>query len=115
MPRVPLFPRAMSDSAGAVCLEHACVFRGHRGLNTLLSCYKAAFLFLCFEYPDLFVSSRIAYPSKSYFLRKVTSEVSVSRRRRSPSARSALALKCALTRFTGFCYRYSRKARKLFW
>jgi hypothetical protein len=48
MPRVPLLPRAMSDSAGAVCLEHACVFRGRRGLNTLLSCYKAVFLFLSF-------------------------------------------------------------------
>jgi hypothetical protein len=47
-PRVPLLPRAMPDSAGAVCLEHACVFRGRRGLNTLLSCYKAAFLFLSF-------------------------------------------------------------------
>jgi hypothetical protein len=40
-----LLPRVMPDSAGAVCLEHACVFRGCRGLNTLLSCYKAAFLF----------------------------------------------------------------------
>jgi hypothetical protein len=68
-----------------------------------------------FEYLDLFVSSRIAHPSKSYFSRKVTSEVSVSLRRRSPSARSALPLTCALTRFAGFCYRYSRKARKSFW
>jgi hypothetical protein len=50
------------------------------------------------EYPDLFVNSKIVCPSKSYFLRKVTSEVSVSRRRRSPSARLALPLTCALTR-----------------
>jgi hypothetical protein len=42
--------------------------------------------------------SRIAYPSESYFSRKVMSEVSVSRRRRSPSARSALPLTCSLTR-----------------
>jgi hypothetical protein len=34
---------------------------------------------------------RIAYPSVSYLSQKVMSEVSVSRRRRSPSARSALA------------------------
>jgi hypothetical protein len=51
----------------------------------------------CFEYQDLFVGNRIAYPSKSYFSRKVMSEVSVSRRRRSPSARSALPLTCTLT------------------
>jgi hypothetical protein len=36
-------PRAMPDPAGAVCLEHACVFHGRRGLNTLSSCYKAVF------------------------------------------------------------------------
>jgi hypothetical protein len=52
----------------------------------------------CFEYQDLFVGNRIAYPSKSYFSRKAMSEVSVSRRRRSPSARSALPLTCTLTR-----------------
>jgi hypothetical protein len=34
--------------------------------------------------------SRIAHPNASYFSQKVMSEVSVSRRRRSPSARSAL-------------------------
>jgi hypothetical protein len=33
----------------------------------------------------------IAYPSESYLSQKVMSEVSVSRRRRSSSARSALA------------------------
>jgi hypothetical protein len=46
-------PRAMPDFAGVVCLEHACVFRGRRGLNTLLSCYKAAFLFLSFRVSGL--------------------------------------------------------------
>jgi hypothetical protein len=35
--------------------------------------------------------SGIAYPSVSYLSHKVMSEVSVSQRRRSPSARSALA------------------------
>jgi hypothetical protein len=44
----------------------------------------------------LFVGSRITYPSVSYLSRKVTSEVSVSRRRRSPSARSALPFKDSL-------------------
>jgi hypothetical protein len=38
--------------------------------------------------------SRIAYPSVSYLSQKVMSEVSVSRRRRSPLARSALTLTC---------------------
>jgi hypothetical protein len=46
-------PRVMPDSAGAVCLEHACVFRGRRGLNTLSSCYKAVFLFLLFRVSGL--------------------------------------------------------------
>jgi hypothetical protein len=59
---------------------------------------KLRFLSSCFEYQDLFVDNRIVYPSESYFSRKVTSEVSVSRRRRSPSARSASLLTCTLTR-----------------
>jgi hypothetical protein len=59
---------------------------------------KLCFLFSCFEYQDLFVGSRIACPSESYFSRKVMSEVSVSRRRRSPSARSALPHTRTLTR-----------------
>jgi hypothetical protein len=37
--------------------------------------------------------SRIAYPSVSYLSRKVMSEVSISQRRRSPSARSAIPFK----------------------
>jgi hypothetical protein len=52
----------------------------------------------CFEYLDLFVGNRIVCPSESYFSRKVMSEVSVSRRRRNPSARSALPLTCTLNR-----------------
>jgi hypothetical protein len=51
-----------------------------------------------FEYLDLFVGNRIVCPSESYFSRKVMSEVSVSRRRRSPSAQSALPLTCTLAR-----------------
>jgi hypothetical protein len=59
---------------------------------------KLCFLSSCFEYQDLFIGSRIVYPSESYFSRKVTSEVSVSRRRRSSLARSASPLTCTLTR-----------------
>jgi hypothetical protein len=42
------------------------------------------------------------------------SEVSVSQRRRSPSARLALPLTCTPS-FLGPRYRSSRKARKTFW
>jgi hypothetical protein len=59
---------------------------------------KLRFLSSCFEYQDLFIDCRIAYPSENYFSRKVMSEVSVSRRRRSPSARPVLPLTCTLTR-----------------
>jgi hypothetical protein len=59
---------------------------------------KLRFFSSCFEYQDLFVGSRITCASESYLSRKVMSEVSVSRRRRSPSARSASPLTCALTR-----------------
>jgi hypothetical protein len=59
---------------------------------------KLCFFSSCFEYLDLFVGNRIVCPTESYFSRKVMSEVSVSRRRRNPSARSALPLTCTLTR-----------------
>jgi hypothetical protein len=59
---------------------------------------KLRFLSSYFEYQDLFVGSRIIYLCESYFSRAVMSEVSVSRRRRSPSARSASPLTCTLTR-----------------
>jgi hypothetical protein len=59
---------------------------------------KLCFLFSCFEYQDLFVGSRITYPSESYLSWKVMSEVFVSQRRRSPSAQSASPLTSTLTR-----------------
>jgi hypothetical protein len=59
---------------------------------------KLRFFSSCFEYLDLFVGNRIVCQSEGYFSRKVMSEVSVSWRRRSPSARSALPLTCTLTR-----------------
>jgi hypothetical protein len=56
----------------------------------------------------------ITYPSASYLSQKVMSEVSVSRRRRSPSARSALAAYMYSVVFR-IHFRSSRKARKTFW
>jgi hypothetical protein len=76
---------------------------------------KLRFLSSCFEYQDLFVGSRIAYPSKSYFSRKVISEVFVSWRRRSPSARSALPLTCTLTHLQDSIIDIVEKAQKSFW
>jgi hypothetical protein len=67
----------------------------------------------CFGYLDLFVGNRIACPSESYFSRKVMSEVSVSWRRRSPSARSALPLTCTLTRPQDSAIDIVEKARKI--
>ena len=59
----------------------------------------------------MFVGSRIAHPSESYFSRKVMSEVSVSRRRRSPSAVGLAAYVYSYSS-VGFCYRYSREGLK---
>jgi hypothetical protein len=74
---------------------------------------RLCFLSSCFEYHDLFVGSRITYASESYFSRKVMSEVSVSRRRRSPSAKVGLAAYVHSYSFVGFCYRYSREGTKI--
>ncbi len=59
---------------------------------------KLRFFSSCFEYLDFFVGNRIVCVSESCFSRKVMSEVSVSRWRRNPSARSALPLTRTLTR-----------------
>jgi hypothetical protein len=56
----------------------------------------------------------INYPNASYLSQKVMSEVSVSRRRRSPSDRSALAAYVYSVVFR-IHFRSSRKARKTFW
>jgi hypothetical protein len=74
---------------------------------------KLRFLFSCFEHRDLFIGSRITYPSESYLSRNVMSEVSVSRRRRSPSARSASPLTCTLTRPQDSVIDEVEKARKI--
>jgi hypothetical protein len=74
---------------------------------------KLRFFSPCFEYQDLFVGNKIVCPSESYFSRKVRSEVSVSRRRRSSSARSALPLTCTLTRPSDSVIDIVEKARKV--
>jgi hypothetical protein len=74
---------------------------------------KLCFFSSRFEYPDLFVGSRIAHPSENYFSQKVMSEVSVSRRRRSSSARSALPLTCTLTRPQDSVIDIVEKAQKI--
>ena len=56
------------------------------------------------------------YPSASYLSQKVMSEVSISRRRRSPSARSALAayvyLVVSRTRFSEVVRKHERNPAK---
>jgi hypothetical protein len=98
------------------------------GLSVVCVCFLAAaeaqtyrrrvvelrFFSPCFEYQDLFVGNRIVCLSESYFSRKVMSEVSVSRRRRSPSARSALPLTCTLTHPLDSVIDIVEKARKSF-
>jgi hypothetical protein len=74
---------------------------------------KLCFFSPCFEYQDLFVGSRIAHPSESYLSRKVMSEVSVSRRRRSPSAQSASPLTCTLARSQDSVIDIVERARKI--
>jgi hypothetical protein len=116
VPRVPLLPLPTSDpcrnSLSAVCV---CFLRPLRPKHFYCHVIKLCFLSSCFEYQDLFVGSRIAYPGESHFSRKVMSEVSVSQRRRSPLARSALPLTCTLTRLQDFVIDIVEKARKSFW
>jgi hypothetical protein len=74
---------------------------------------KLRFFSSCFEYLDSFVGNRIVCPSESYFSRKVMNVVSVSRRCRSPSTRSALPLTCTLTRPYDSAIDIVEKARKI--
>jgi hypothetical protein len=115
MPRVLLpLPASRPEPAGSERLV-ACDFCGRRGQNTHPRCVvKLRLLSSCFEYLDFFVGNRDVCASKSCFSRKVMSEVSVSRRRGSPSARSALPLTCTPS-FSGSTFRSSQKAQKIFW
>jgi hypothetical protein len=91
----------------------ACVSCGRRGQNTPSLCCKAASLFLLFRVSGLFVGNRDVCASESCFSRKVMSEVSVSRKRRSPSARSALPLTRTLTHPWGSVTDSVEKARRI--
>jgi hypothetical protein len=73
---------------------------------------KLCFFSSCFEYLDFFVGNRIVCAGESCFSRKVMSEVSVSRRRGNPSARSALPLTRALARPWGSVTDAVEKARR---
>jgi hypothetical protein len=73
---------------------------------------KLRFFSSCFEYLDFLVGNRIVCASESCFSRKVMSEVSVSRRRRNPSAQSALPLTRALARPWGSVTDAVEKARR---
>jgi hypothetical protein len=90
-----------------------CFFAAAEAQTYYCRVVKLRFLSSCFEYQDLFVGSRITYPSESYLSWKVMSEVSVSRRRRSPSARSASPLTCTLTRSQDSVIDIVEKARKI--
>jgi hypothetical protein len=90
-----------------------CVFCGRRGRNTPSLYCKVASPFLLFQVSGLFVGNRTVCASESCFSRKVMSEVSVSRRRRSPSARSALPLTRTLTRPWGSVTDAVEKARRI--
>jgi hypothetical protein len=74
---------------------------------------KLRFYSSCFEYLDFSVGNIIVCASESCFSRKVMSEVSVSQRRRNPSARSALPLTRTLTRPLGSVTDAVEKARKI--
>jgi hypothetical protein len=74
---------------------------------------KLRFFSSCFEYLDFFVGNRIVCASESCFSREAMSEVSVSRRRRNPSARSALPLTRALARPWGSVTDAVDKARRI--
>ena len=74
---------------------------------------KLRFFSSCFEYLDFFVGNRVVCVGESCFSRKVMSEVSISRRRRSPSARSALPLTRTFTRPRGPVTDSVEKARRI--
>jgi hypothetical protein len=105
LPKVLSVPRVLSPSSSvkirACRVKSSCsvgLVRPSRPEHTPLLCYKAASPFLLFRVSGLSVGSRDVGASKSCFSRKVMSEVSVSRRRGSPSARSALPLTRTFTR-----------------
>jgi hypothetical protein len=75
-----------------------CLLRPPRPENTPSHRCKAVSSFLLFRASGLSVGNRDVCVGESCFSRKVMSEVSVSQRRRNPSARSALPLTRTFTR-----------------
>jgi hypothetical protein len=100
MLRVLLPPSSVKTRACRIRVScSVCLLRSPRPEFTHPRCVvKLRLLSSCFEYLDFFVGNRDVCASESCFSRKVMSEVSVSRRRGSPSARSALPLTCTFTR-----------------
>jgi hypothetical protein len=115
MPRVPLLPPLTLNLQDQFICSTCMFFAAAEAQTYHRRVVKLRFFSLCSEYQDLSVGSRVVCPGESYFSRKVMSEVSVSQRRRSPLARSALPLTCTLTRFQDPTIEVVEKARKMFW
>jgi hypothetical protein len=99
MPRVLLPPSSVKTRACRIRLScSVCLLRPPRPEHTPSLRCKAASLLLLFRVSRLFVGNRDVCASESCFSRKVMSEVSVSWRHGSPSARSALPLTRTFTR-----------------
>jgi hypothetical protein len=93
MPRVLQPPSSVKTRACRIRSPcSVCLLRPLRPENTPSPRCKAVSPFLFFRASGLFVGNRDVCASESCFSWKVMSEVSVSRRRGSPSARSALPL-----------------------
>jgi hypothetical protein len=93
---------------------HVCLSAAAEARTLCCRCMKSysfPFHFACLASS---VSNRVACPSRGHFLWRVTSEVSVTRRHRSPSAQSALPLTCTRVRSLGSCFRHSRGNAKAF-
>jgi hypothetical protein len=113
--RVLLLPSTVKVRAGKIGLScSVCMFSAAAEAQTYCRRgVKLRFFSSCFKCLDLFVGNRIVCLSESYFSRKVMSEVSVSRRRRSPSARSALPLTRTPTRPWDSAIDIVKKPRKI--
>jgi hypothetical protein len=99
IPRALLSPSSVKTRACRIRLScSVCLLRPPRPEHTPSLRCKLRLFSSCFEYLDFFVGNRDVCASESCFSQKVMSEVSVSRRRGSPSARSALPLTRTFTR-----------------
>jgi hypothetical protein len=99
MPRVLQPPSSVKTRACRIRLScSVCLLRPPRPENTPSLRCKAASPFLLFRASGLSVGNRDVCVGEGCFSRKVMSEVSVSQRRGSPSARSALPLTRTFTR-----------------